>query len=221
MHPVAQSPPMPDTTSDDAEAGRPLVPASQPNTKKKYSTTMLDHFYLVLLMLSGARLISAVVVAGLCAGIVSRVPTGPLMGIAVYGIFHSVLHFHLFQPKMRSATVPTPTRWFLGRLTVYTIGWIVVSVGMLALVGRGTETGVFASQFQKRLRKGGGGSLGSQPLQGARLLRVLSAISGGFALLAFAICVAQWWIVWELQTRYWSAREVEEEHRNQQTRMKK
>ncbi|KAH7357692.1 hypothetical protein B0T11DRAFT_354184 [Plectosphaerella cucumerina] len=88
MHPVVQSPPMPETSPDDAEAGRPLVPESQPNTKKKYSTTMLDHFYLILLMLSGTRLISAVVVAGMCAGIVSRVPTGPLMGMAVFGIFH-------------------------------------------------------------------------------------------------------------------------------------
>lgn len=88
MHPTTPSTPMPDTASDDVEAGRPLVPPSQPNTKKKYSTTMLDHFYLVLLMLSGARLISAVVVAGLCAGIVSRVPNGPLMGLAVYSIFH-------------------------------------------------------------------------------------------------------------------------------------
>jgi hypothetical protein len=31
----------------------------------------------------------------------------------------------------------------------------------------------------------------------------------------------QWWIVWELQSRYWSAREIEEEYENQQKRMKK
>lgn len=95
-----------------------------------------------------------------------------------------MLHFHMVQPKMRSAADATPTRWFLARLTVYTVGWTIVAVGMLVLVEQGTGTAAFESRLQKRLGKGGGGSLGAQPLEGARLLRVLSAIAGGFALFA-------------------------------------
>jgi hypothetical protein len=91
LPPLMHHPPTQPTAEAEAahtprDTGRPLEP--KPNTKKKYSLTTLGTFYFGLVMLSCVRLIMALVVLGLCAGILSKGPTPVLMAMSIYGIIH-------------------------------------------------------------------------------------------------------------------------------------
>ncbi|CAH0056192.1 unnamed protein product [Clonostachys solani] len=176
--------------------------------KKVSSRTLRQHYY-YLAILGTVQLLTAMTVAGMCATIVAKVPDGILLPIAAYSLVHSVLHFHWIRPTMHCATSPGPTNWFIIRLTFYTLGWIVVSILMFFLIGT-ERSDTYDARFAKR-RGASPTPFSSTALPTVEeLLRQLTAASGALGVFALLNCIAQWWTVRRLYTRFWTAKEVED-----------